>query len=213
MPPELLSLSWQIQVTLASGYAAYIIAFTGIRDHHRALDTTFGALVFGLIASAVLALSTAYLGPIFAGALALTSACAVGLLWRRWGRKALIGALRKMKVTQSDSAPSSWATLTSDTQHYVSQIAVLLDDGTWLRCDDTTPFADAPFGPCCLGPNGDLALYLTHTESSDGAVTVLTTVRDDYYGDRVTYVPAARIRQVTMRHILASRLRTAEEGA
>ena len=200
-PAALLSLSWQIQVALAGGYAAYILAYTGIRDHHRTLDTTFGTLVFSVVASAAFSLTSPYLLPLFAGAAAIVAAGSAGLAWRRWGRNLLRGVLRGPDVSWSDDDPSAWASLTSDTRNYVSQISVLTDDGDWLRCADTQPFADAPFGPCRLGPTGDVLLYLTDRVSPDGDIKPQIGVRDAHYGDLITYVPAARIRRVTVRHI------------
>jgi hypothetical protein len=199
--PSFLEQPWQIQVALASGYAAYILAYTGIRDHHRALDTTFGTLVFSLIASAILALSYSVLSSVLSGALAFCSACVAGLIWRHWGRRLLRAALRGPDVSWSDADPSAWATLTADTRNYVSQIAVLTDDGTWLRCDNTALFSDAPFGPCRLGPTGDAALYLTHIQLPSGEVRDQTSARNADYGDLITHIPAARIKRMTVRHI------------
>jgi hypothetical protein len=200
MNPELLSLPWAVQVALASGYAAYILAYTGLREHHRALDTTFTALVFSLVATAVIAIMRDSFAPIVTGASAFAASVAVGLVWRKWGRPALRWSIRKPDLSWSDDAPSALASLTSNNQYLVSQVAVLLDDGTWPRCDETGRFNDAPFGPCLFGPQGDVALYLTHEEPAGSSEKVLSTVRDAYWGDRITYVPAGRIRQITIRH-------------
>ena len=78
---------------------------------------------------------------------------------------------------------------------------MLLDDGTWLRCDDTSKFNDAPYAPCLIGPSGDVALYLTHEEPPGGPAKEMTTVIDAHYGDRLTYVPANRVRRLTVRHM------------
>lgn len=89
----------------------------------------------------------------------------------------------------------------ANSKYRVYQVAVLKDDGTWLRCDDTTKFQGAPFAPCLLGPTGDVALYLTHTEPPNADVSELKTVRDAHYGDRITDVPANRIKMLTLRHV------------
>ena len=39
MNAELLNLPWQIQVSLASGYAGYMLAYTGMRENHRTIDS------------------------------------------------------------------------------------------------------------------------------------------------------------------------------
>ena len=200
MSSDLLNLSWQIQLALASGYAAYLLCYAGIRGSHTTIDTTFSTLIFGLIATAVLYLARPGLSDIMAAALAFFAACAAGLIWRRFLRPLLRWLMRELDVTWSDDDPSALATLLANSKFRVSQIAVLLDDGTWLSCNDTSLFADAPFGPCRLGPNGDVALYLTHEETPAGEVQERKTVRDAAYGDRVTYIPAARIKRVTFRH-------------
>jgi hypothetical protein len=109
--------------------------------------------------------------------------------------------MRALNSSWSDDDPSALATILANSKHHLSQVAVLLDDGTWLRCDDAGMFADAPFGPCKLGPNGDMAIYITHEQLTDGSVKELRTVRDPYYGDRVTYIPASKIKRVNYRHM------------
>lgn len=200
MTPEVLNLPWQIQTALASGYAAYLLSYTGIRSHHKTVDTTFITLIFSLIATGVLALMVAF-NPVYAVIAAFIAACVAGLFWRRWGRDLLGWLLRRFDVSWTNDDPSALLTLSANTSWPVSQIAVELDDGTWLRCDDTTKFNDAPFAPCLIGPTGDVALYLTHEEPSGKEALEITTARDAYYGDRLTYIPASRIRRLTVRHM------------
>lgn len=200
MAAEILKLSWQVQLAVASGYAAYILSFSGIREHHKTIDVGFATLVFSLIVTLALWLLQPLPLPVpVQAAIAFVATIAAGLIWRALGRQSLRSVLRACNISWADDDPSAWAALLSNSSTYVSQIAVLLDDGTWLRCDDTTLFRDAPFGPCRLGQNGDLALYLTHEELPEKQARELKTVRDPNYGDRITYVPAARVRRVTIR--------------
>lgn len=198
---EILSLPWAIQVALGSGYAAYLFAYVGIRDNHKTIDTAFIAITFGLVASIVLTISSKWLLPIPAGCLAFLCTIAAGALWRRYGRKILRSILRCFDISWSDDAPSSLATIQHDTETYVSQISVQLIDGSWLRCDDTRQFSSAPFGPCVIGQDGSVSLYLTHTNDPTGAVKQVTTTSDPNFGDRISYVPASQIRQINLRHI------------
>jgi hypothetical protein len=196
---EFLKLPWEIQGALASGYAAYAVAYTGLRDRQRPIDIAFLSLVFSvpamlafwLLASRGLAISIPA---------AFVASIVTGIIWRRAIRPLVFQILKKFDVTWSNDDPSALATLSSNTEFRITQIAVLLDDGTWLRCDDARKFVAAPFAPYLLGPNGDVALYLTHEETADGTVKTLTTVRDANYGDRITYVPAGRIKRITIRH-------------
>ncbi|HZS56786.1 MAG TPA: hypothetical protein VFA65_20435 [Bryobacteraceae bacterium] len=196
---ELLKLSSEVQIALASGYTAYLIAYVGLRAPHRTIDVAFISLVFSLAATAI-SWTTASLGPIFSGAIAFCGSMIAGAIWRRWGRPCVRWILRRLRVAWSDDDPSALTTLSSGTKYFVTQIAVLTDDGTWYRCDDTAQFSDAPFGPCLIGPNGDVALYLTHEEKAGKKARKLKTVRHTHYGDRITYLPANRIRTIAVRH-------------
>jgi hypothetical protein len=196
---DALKLSWEIQVALASGYAAYALAYTGLRDRQRPIDVVFISIVFSLIASLFLSLQ-AFVGAIAASVVAFGMSLACGVLWRRFGRPALFALMHKWNVTWADDEPSALATIIANTRHRMTQIAVLLDDGTWLSCKNAEQFNNAPFGPCLIGPNGDLALYLTHEQPRDAEERELKTVRDGAWGDRITYIPAARIQQMTVRY-------------
>lgn len=205
MSADALQLPWNIQVALASGYAAYILCFAGIRAHHKAVDTTFSTLAFGLVATAVLFVLSPFKQPVWAGGAAFLATIIAGILWRKLGRGVLRAALRSGDVTWSNDDPSALATVSADSRHRVSQVAVLVDDGTWLRCDSTAKFEGAPFYPYVLGPSGDIALYLTHEDKPNGDSAELRSVRDAVHGDRVTYVPASRIKRITIRHVPINR--------
>lgn len=203
MNTELLNLPWQIQVSLAAGYSAYMLAYIGLRHTHRQIDTVLISVVFSLIASGSLVLFSRWTDrPLSLSAAAFIATCLTAVAWRKWGRSALERGLRLIDVTWANDDPSSLVTLSANSKFRLSQIAVLIDDGTWLQCNDTKKFSDAPFAPFLLGPNGDVALYLTHEEKPGETAKELTTVRHEHYGDRITYVPAARIRQITFRHVV-----------
>ncbi len=197
---DFLKLPWEIQVALASGYAAYALAYTGLRDRQRTIDTAFLSLVFSVPATIVFSL-LASKPPYFTIPLAFVIAFAVALMWRKFIRPFVFPILRRFNVTWADDDPSALATLIGNSKFGVSQIAVQLDDGTWLRCDDVRKFEHAPYWPYILGPSGDVAFYLTHEDSAGGELKVLTTTRDPYYGDVISYVPASRIKQINIRHI------------
>lgn len=199
MSADLLKLPWEIQVAAASGYAAYVVAYTGLRSRHQTIDVLLITLVFSLIASLALWLFSGA-GEFWRGIAALGGSLVCGVVWRRWGRPLAPKVLRALNATWADDAPSALATLSDNTSNRITQIAVLLDDGTWLECREAIKFANVPHGPCVIGPNGDIALYLTHEESPTGETKELTNVRNEHYGDRITYIPASRIKRMTMRY-------------
>ena len=199
MDPKLISLPLIVQVALGSGYAAYCLAYMGIRQHHKPVDVTFSTLAFSVMTTIVLT-STVWMGQPLSAGIAILITLLSALIWRKFGRRLMRFILRTGDISWTDDSPSALATLSQDTDHMVSQIAVLLDDGTWLECRDTSKFSKSPFGPCVIGEGGDLGLYLTHKELPDGTTKELATVKSDTWGDRITYVPSARIREITIRH-------------
>lgn len=202
MDEKLLTLPVHIQVALASGYLAYMLAYAGLRDHHKPVDTAFRAIAFGLVASAVLYLAPRQ-HPILGSAAAVIATVAAGIGWRLIGIIATRRILRVLNVSWADDTPSAWATITSSNSRYrVSQISVLTDDGVWLHCDQAGPFADDPFGPAVFGPAGDVGLYVTSEQRDDASKpTPHGSVRADGFGSRLTYIPASRVKRVTLRHL------------
>lgn len=206
MPTDILALSWTVQVALASGYAAYIIAFRGIRSHHSAQDTAFSVLVFSLITSGVLWVMRGQ-SPVLGSVVAFILSIATAAIWRSLGGPVLGLILRRLKVTWADDTPSAWARLQENRSIRVSQIAVWLNDGSRLICEDASLFIGLPYAPYVLGTNGDVLLYVTHLrparaagEDNKPALKPQTTTIDLIRGARVTYVPSGQIARVTIRH-------------
>jgi hypothetical protein len=197
-----IDLPWQSLVVLASGYAGYFLAFAGIRQHHKAIDVAFASLVFGMVTLGGLTLGTyiALPNPLTA-IIAVISTWLSALIWRKWGRSLLRSALYKFDFSWSDDDPSAWFSIATQQDFNISQCAVYLDDGTWLMCDDAAKFENAPIAPCIFGPDGDVALYVTHKELPNGSMFEMESVFDDEYGPRLTYVPKKRISQVCFRFV------------
>lgn len=85
MNAELLTLPWQVQIALGTGYAAYIVANIGNRAHHKPVDIAFSALVFGLFASIFYGLAAAPLGEIPGGLVAFVGAVVLAACGASWG--------------------------------------------------------------------------------------------------------------------------------
>lgn len=200
MDPKILSLPWQIQLALGAGYAAYAIAYTGVRSHHSAVDTAFRALLFSIVTT----VSLSILGglPVLLGVpMAFIITIAAGIWWRMKLRDGLKRILHKYDVSWANDTPTAWRTITAEnTRHFVCQVAVELDDGTWLICSDLRTFADAPIGACTFGLEGDVALYVDTEIDADGVETINSGIRSESHGDRMTYVPASRVRRISIRY-------------
>lgn len=196
---DVLKLSWQIQLALGAGYAAYMLCYVGIREHHKPIDTTFKALVFSLVATATLWVMRSWT-PIIAGGTAFAASLVAGLLWRLIGINGFRALLRTRDVSWADDSPSAWHSLTSANSHFkMSQISVLTDENVWLFCDDAHAFGNYPFGPAQFGPNGDMSLYVTAEQPEGGTIITHEAVFQEGWGSRMTFVPATKIRRVTMR--------------
>lgn len=199
MPTDLLALSWSVQIAVTSGYAAYIIAYRGIRSHHTAQDTVFLSLVFSLIASGVLWLARD-IPPPLASAWAFIACIAAGLIWRWYGMKLLGNTLRDLDTTWADDTPSAWVRLQDNNEYPVSQLSVLLKDGTWLHCEETAKFNELPYSPCILGTSGDVLMYLTSLKEKGAPESrAQTSVIDPAFGARLTYIPSGEIARINIR--------------
>lgn len=199
MPESLSSLPVAIQITLGSGYMAYVVAYGGVRQHHSATDATFGTFAFGLVATAVLAWLPLIAGWRAAAAVALT--IAAGALWKAVGIRFARWLLRITNVSWADDVPSAWLTITAErTNLRPSQIAVDVEGGRVLLCEDTRLFSDLPYGPCTLGLDGSIAMYVSAEMKPDGEWIDKTDINHAGEGAKITYIPAAGVKRVEMRY-------------
>ena len=210
MEDKLLNLPWQIQLALGSGYLAYLIAYSGIRQHHTATDVTFRSFSFGLVATSFMIWVP--LRPICLEVGAVVATLGTGAIWRWKGMAWAKAALGITNITWADDIPTAWLSITAlRTDVRPSQIAVDLDCGRTLFCEDTRRFKNAPFGPCVFGLDGSLALYVTAEMRSDGTWIEKSDVEDSHDGPRITYVPANSIKRVELRLWTSSNAKASTE--
>lgn len=194
---DALLLPWSVQTALAAGVLGYFVAYRGIRAHHNTVETAFLSLAFGMIARL-----TQYAlrdhDPTVSVGVAFGVTLIAGALWRLIGINLAASVARGLDLSWADDSPSAWAKLQTNSRAPISQIAVLLDNGTWLSCDDTRPFADLPNGPFTLGTDGDIALYPTHMRPEGGDRKEVNATLNSA-GARITYVPATQVKRVTLR--------------
>lgn len=197
MTPDLLTLPWQIQIALGGGYAAYTLAYVGLRKFHTASDVFFKTIIFSLFASGIFFLRLP-VNWIAESAMGVGTAIAVGVLWNVVLRHWYIKILKTIGIHSND-LPTAWLSISHDQEHYFTQLAVILDDGSCLSCDDLVQFANSPNGPAIFGTDGDLALYVTHIKKAPGDLSQQTSIIDEYHGDRMTYIPSDKIARITFR--------------
>jgi hypothetical protein len=201
--PDLINLPWATLLTLACGYAGYYVANVGIRDHHKPIDIIFSTLVFGFFSS--FAYNILFLifewRILWASAATFALALILGALWSRFGRVWLEWSLRNSTVSYSDDLPNAWIALFSRGPK-ATQLTLKLKDGSWLKCDNLSAFADMPNGPCTLGAKGDVLLYVTHYQPADNDdfIAADETISPGW-GVEITYIPADQIVRIDIRRV------------
>lgn len=206
MNSNLLDLPVTTLITLASGYIGYCIANTGIRDHHKQIDTAFLTLVYGvvgMIAYNILAIPlSCFWKPlsIICGTIAAFGASAwAGAYWRKTGKDKLKKFLNEKEISYADDLPSAWLGLFDVKTHTNEQLTVIIKDGTVYHCNNLSEFKDEPNGPCYLGPNGDVLMYVTNIYNSEGNELKHPPIKDPDWGNEITYLPASEICRVYLR--------------
>lgn len=123
----------------------------------------------------------------------------VASLWRKLGKQWANNVFQKQGVLNEDGTPNVWVGLTQCTHSGPTQIKVLLKDGSALICNDVQSFSNAPFPRYYTDNDGNIGLYVTTIKKPDGSTKDMPTVRDEDWGDRLTYVPACEISRVMIR--------------
>jgi hypothetical protein len=218
MNSDIWALPFEIQLVLASGYAAYFLSYVGIREHHKSVEIIFIVFAYGIITKLCFGILQTILPTLFndyslvglfinkntaivwSTIFAFATTLFVGYIWRRLGREYVRSQLRKSDYTWSNDDPTSWRTITSSTEFWFSQASVQLIDGTWLECKNAKEFVGEPHGPMTLGQNGDIALYVTDiTAPNRRKSTTVLHIKDSNWGSRITYIPSNQIKRLTFR--------------
>jgi hypothetical protein len=169
--------TWQIQIAIGCGYAAYMIAYTGIRTHHRTIDVTFKTIAFGIVATGVI-LSMPGEGKLLVSLTAFACTVGVAVLWRRIGMRLWMAILRHLDLTWADDTPSAWSRLSSEQRHHVTQLSVLTTDGVV-----------------------HVIMYVTHRKKTvDGESAEVIALDQKDWGVRSTYIPADKVARIEIRH-------------
>lgn len=200
----LTQLQWSTLLALSSGYAGYFVSNVGLRTHHKTVDVTFSALVFGFFSAFVYELLCRKfeMSMWSASLIAFLSAVVLGGIWAVWGRRCMYFLLRKAKVSYADETPSALKALFMQTKIAGVTLDVRLVDGTWLRCNNLDRFKDEPNGCCVFGNDGDILMYVTH-QKHPGHINFEenTTIIDEEFGSEITYLPRERIDRFEFRRV------------
>jgi hypothetical protein len=201
----LLELTWQTQVVLVSGYFAYLISNTGKRAQHNIFDTSLIILAFGGIGLLVikfvqlLPCKNEFLLNTSAAALAVVSTIAASILWHRVIKNWTGSLTRYLSGNKNDGLLTAWDNVVHEQRYKYSELIVTLKNGKVFESYPLGKFNGELNGPCVLGADGSIAMYVTRVfddEYPEGRLSE-ATVNDD--GARITYLPADSIAEIDIR--------------
>lgn len=196
---EILSLPVQVQISLGSGYAAYVVAYSGLAGNHRARDVVFISFAFSAFASLIINSfsepDNVWL-PAFA---ALASTIVLAAVWRSFGRRLFYWLLKVCRVHGDDGFFDCWQSLVQAPGLKVGQIAVYTEDGRILWMNQRAPYWAGPKRGLELGSDGSVIMVVEEETQPDGNDVRKEDIVDPNWGTRLTYIPARSITRVNLR--------------
>ncbi|WP_147238888.1 hypothetical protein [Rhodosalinus halophilus] len=204
---EVIELSWRTQVVIIGGYLAYVIAYSGRRSGHSATDTIGIILCFGGLGLLSIGIAervneicgTAFTQSApFVGTLAVVVPIASALLWRSFLNDFVANSIRIVTGTNEDGLPTAWTTIIQRQGLQYAQLVVTLRDGKVYESYPLGDFNDLPNGPCVLGSDGSIGMYVTYITEKDGTGRRIDTI-SDVDGYRITFIPFSEISEVDLR--------------
>lgn len=203
---DLLELQLHTLAVLAAGYLGYRIASLGRDAAHGPVDVLFQSLVFGLVARTIVGLlaTDANKSEIWVIAVALAAAILGAGLWRKWLSRAYQATMRGLGLSFSDRHKTVWLTMLAENDHLKgpTELMVRLKDQTMLRSAPLHQFAKAPHGPCILGDDGSIGMYVTAVKLAgddefDHTPPFYEEAKD--WGYAMRFIPASEIAWVEVR--------------
>jgi hypothetical protein len=197
---EYLSLPWQTQLVVVAGYFGYIIAYSGRRSNHEAIDVAAITLCFGSVALFVLSLSDKIEAKIYilpaqtVAVLAIISSIAAGAVWRAFLRHWTHEVIRKISRSDEDGLQTAWESIIQKQDLRYTQLVVTLTNGRELESYPLANFNTWPNGPCVLGGDGGVGMYVTTIEEN-GQIRATNALKNED-GMRMTYIPPDQIQEI-----------------
>lgn len=198
---ELLELPWATVLFLASGYAGYFVANTGVREHHKNIDVAFSSAVFGFVSLLVYRTGvSAGVPDLISSACSFVFAIVLGAVWRRFGRASLRWTLKRSGVSFADDSPTALQSMFDVKHGGATELSVRLKDGSWLQSCNLQNFAHFPNGPFVVGMNGDVLLYVTDSRDAGSENSRPNLSLDGLgWGWEITYLPASEVARIDLR--------------
>jgi hypothetical protein len=207
----LLGLPFNTLALIAAGYLGYRLEATGRDGTHSTIDVIFISATFAMIAqlgaTITLAVLTraniatevgglSFVNAIVPGLVGLVVALICAALWRATVGSWVTGLLRNRNILRSDRYPSAWMSMVALNRKKVTSLMVCMTDGRMLMCDAVADYQAANHGGIMFGPDGSLALCVTHNRPPDQKEWIKQSPLDPdnpEAGYAVTYVPASQV--------------------
>lgn len=207
----ILDLPFETLAAIAAGYMSYRVAYTGRDGAHSNTDSLLITLVFAFFARTVSqfllqtpALSLFQTQPNLAVFIGILAALVFAIIWRKFLAEQIFTLFRRSKISDSDRHKSAWETLLGrPPRNGPTQLFVACNDGVRLLCERLDDFRSAPMGPCVLGHDGSVLIYVTHRKSNPGGEwedDQSPGTVDNNWGYELTYVPTSRISEIRLRY-------------
>ncbi|MBR9863275.1 MAG: hypothetical protein GYB24_07565 [Rhodobacteraceae bacterium] len=200
---EIVELGWRTQIVFVSGYLGYIIAYSGRREAHGPIDTAGIVFSFGGIGLLAIALISSCLSDsgnrdYLLGVSAVAASVSAAIIWRRFGADLTRYLVEKLSGNRDDGLPTAWATIIQRQNLTYTQLVITLNDGTVYESYPLGNFQHFPNGPCVLGSDGSIGMYVTYITEADGNGRNTVYINDDD-GMRMTYIPSNQIKEIDVR--------------
>ncbi|MEM1198051.1 MAG: DUF6338 family protein [Pseudomonadota bacterium] len=206
---ELLSLPYELQIVLVSGYLAHKVSTIGRSEKPSTEDLVLQVLTMGLIGricflgivdvwsnwfpSTQNDVSSDGARLMVVGVCTVLCSLVIAAVWRKWGVSIASRIMSSMGVYRDDHQSSTWDSIFREKVAWAF-IQVHVDDGRVLESKFDLVPDTAPVGKITLNSDG-IALYVTGIYDTQMSRTVHSPT-DESYGHILTYVPANTIKQV-----------------
>lgn len=206
----LLSLPYELQITLVSGYFGYKISSIGKGRAHRTEDFLLQVLSFGLLARASVALGL-WARPLpaaipEAGIIACIAVATVlfglifGMFWRSYGESWMRLAMNCLGIYRDDHEASVWQSIMNRRGGW-TVLQIYLENGVVLEANFSR-MRPYPKVPVVINDDG-VGVYLTGRYKDDGTYEEWEITGND--GDLTfTFIPRAEIKRMDVNWRLPS---------
>ncbi|MCZ4279934.1 hypothetical protein O4H49_04035 [Kiloniella laminariae] len=211
MDPKLLDLPYEVQLYLASGYLAYIVASGGLEKNHKATDTIFHALIYSVIAKIIgynlvqdiliICSAPSYLIKYIPWVTGFSIPIVLAVCWKKYLKRIIIKRLQDFKITTENYRGTTLNSIIEDDYKQLSFISIKRIDGSHFDSDLAAISYELPENSlitknCDIDEEGNIAIYVTKVTDPNGKelpIPIKGGVLDENRREHLNYIPASQI--------------------